>query len=412
MPGGGGGAIALPGPLAQSQPTTATPVHASNRDSTVRRCINTRTKDTDSPSQQFMSLPIAIDYRPALLSRAGIGRATRELSRALAARDDVALHLFGHCLARAQVPVEVPPGARLHRAPLPARTLPALRRMGVGAERLAGRTPLFHWTDYVQPPVRDAATVLTVHDLAFVRDQRWHGADAATLRERTERAVGEATALVAPTKVTADDVRAFAPAATAPRVIPWGCDHVPDAALPRVRDGDYALCVGTVEPRKNHLALLAAWRALPAERPHLVVVGAVGWECDEAVDALRRAQTDGWLTWLPRAPDGALWSLLQHARLLVYPALWEGFGFPPLEAMALGVPVLTHDVAPLREVCGDAARFVDTADPQAFCAALEQALGDEEERAVCVRTGRTRAADFTWRACADAHVALYREVLS
>ena len=359
-----------------------------------------------------MSLPIAIDYRPALLSRAGIGRATRELARALAAREDVTLHLFGHCLARARVRCELPPGARLHRTPLPARALPALRRLGVGAERLAGGAPLFHWTDYVQPPVAQAATLLTVHDLAFVRDQRWHGDAAATLRRRTERAVHAATALVTPTEATAADVRAFAQGAPAPRVIPWGCDHVPTRTLPRVRDGDYALCVGTIEPRKNHLSLLRAWRALPAHRPHLVVVGAIGWECDATVADLRRAQQEGWLTWIEAAEDDALWSLLQHARLLVYPALWEGFGFPPLEAMALGVPVLAHDVAPLREVCGDAARYVDTTDPEAFPAALEAALADEDAREAGVRAGRARAERFTWRACADAHVELYREVLS
>ena len=80
--------------------------------------------------------------------------------------------------------------------------------------------------------------------------------------------------------------------------------------------------------------------------------------------------------------------------------------------MALGVTVLAHDVAPLREVCGDAARYVDTTDPEAFSAALEAVLGDEDARAAGIRAGRARAERFTWRACADAHVELYREVLS
>ena len=174
-----------------------------------------------------MPLPIAIDYRPALLSRAGIGRATRELARALAAIEDVELHLFGHSLARARVAVDVPATARLHRAPIAGRALPTLQRLGLGAERLAGNARVFHWTDYVQPPVGRAATVLTVHDLAFVRDARWHGADAAVLQERTRRAIAASTALACPTRTTAEDVRTFAPAAPEPRVIPWGADHVP-----------------------------------------------------------------------------------------------------------------------------------------------------------------------------------------
>ena len=111
-----------------------------------------------------MPLPIAIDYRPALLSRAGIGRATRELSRALSDCNDLQVHLFGHSVAPAKVPVRLPDAARLHRLPIPGRSLPLLRRLGLGADRLAGSAKVFHWTDYVQPPVCDARTILTVHD--------------------------------------------------------------------------------------------------------------------------------------------------------------------------------------------------------------------------------------------------------
>ena len=111
--------------------------------------INPGTDHTASPSNLRMSLPIAIDYRPALLSRAGIGRATRELARSLAALEGVQLHLFGHSLARARVASPPPQRARLHRAPIPGRALPLLRRLGVGADALAGRAPVFHWTDYV-----------------------------------------------------------------------------------------------------------------------------------------------------------------------------------------------------------------------------------------------------------------------
>ena len=357
-----------------------------------------------------MPLPIAIDYRPALLSRAGIGRATRELARALAAIDDVRLHLFAHSFARARVATDAPPRARLHRLPIPGRALPLLRRLGLGADRLAGRADVFHWTDYVQPPVSNARTVLTVHDLAFVRDPSWHGAQAAELRERTRLAIHEATALVVPSRTTADDLRCFAPDAPDPRVIAWGADHVPQRRLPRPLDDDYALCVGTIEPRKNHLALLAAWRRLPSPRPRLVVVGAIGWECDEIVRELERAQRDGLVQWRTDARDDELWALLQHARLLVYPALWEGFGFPPLEAMALGVPVVAHDTPVLREVCGEAACAADASDADALAAVIERSLRDDELRARSTADGRDRAARFSWRACATAHADLYREV--
>ncbi|MFO1077696.1 MAG: glycosyltransferase family 1 protein [Planctomycetota bacterium] len=350
---------------------------------------------------------IALDYRPALLSRAGIGRVTRELARALAARDDVEVHLFAHSLAPARVPCAVPAGARLHRLPIPGRTLPVLARLGLFAERLAGGAALFHWTDYVHPPVGGAKVVLTVHDLAFVRDASWHGPAAATLGDRTRAAIARADAVVVPSQATAADVRAFAPDVRALQVIPFGADHVPAGPRPPHPLGGrpYALCLGTLEPRKNHAALLRAWRLLPADRPLLVVVGGIGWQCDDVVAALRAAVADGVAVWHADCADAAMWTWLRNAELLVYPSLWEGFGLPPLEALAAGVRVVVNDTPVLRETLGDAAAFVDATDPEALAAGVRTAL------AAPARAG-ARPRLPTWRQCAADHAALYREMLA
>lgn len=359
-----------------------------------------------------MPLPIALDYRPALLSPAGIGRATRELARALAARGDLTVHLFGHSLAAARGPVAVPAGARLHRWPIPGRSLPFLARCGLPAERLAGGARVFHWTDYVQPPVGSAAAVLTVHDLAFVRNPAWHGAAAATLRERTRRAITRAAAVVVPSAATARDLAAFAPDARAVQVIPFGCDHVPTGPLPPHPLGGepFALCLGTIEPRKNHRALLAAWRRLPAPRPRLVVLGAIGWECEDIVRDLQTAVAEGFVRWETGAGDARAFALLAHAELLAYPSLWEGFGFPPLEAMRLGIPVVAHDAAPLQELGAGALHLVDANDPAALAAGLDRVLHDRDLRAALRTAGHARAERFSWAASAAAHAALYWQV--
>jgi glycosyltransferase involved in cell wall biosynthesis len=356
-------------------------------------------------------LPIALDYRPALLSFAGIGRATRELAAALAARDDVTVHLFGHSFAAARRPVHVPARAHLHRWPIPGRSLPLLARLGLGADRLAGSARVFHWTDFVQPPVTQARTVLTVHDLAFERDAAWHGPNAGELRQRTRTAIARADALIVPSQATADDVRTFVPDAPPPRVVPFGADHVARTTGAHPFAGRrYALCLGTIEPRKDHLTLLAAWRRLPPPRPLLVVVGTIGWQCDDIVAALRAAEAEGSVRWLRAAGDAQTFALLQHADLLVYPSLWEGFGFPPLEAMQLGVPVVAADIVAMRELGDGAIELVAPHDAEALAAGMARLLGDEALANARRAAGRARAATYRWSDCAAAHAAIYREV--
>jgi glycosyltransferase involved in cell wall biosynthesis len=353
---------------------------------------------------------LALDYRPALLSQAGIGRAVRELARALARRDDVELHLFAHSLAAARVPCEVPAGVRLHRGPIPGRSLPWLARVGLGADRLAGRCEVFHWTDYVQPPVIQAKTVWTVHDLAFLRDPSWHGNDAAPLAARTRAMATGATAIVAPSKATAADVARLLPGTTPPIVIPFGSDHVPSFSAPTSTGFDYVLCIGTIEPRKNHRALLAAMRRLRPPRPRLLVIGKPGWECQDIVADLRAAQRDGIAQWRTGVGDAEMFALLRGAKLLVYPSLWEGFGFPPLEAMALGTPVVLHDCEPMRELTDGNALLCDATVPEALAAAIERGLCDAELRDRLTHDGLARAGSFRWADCAAAHARLYREI--
>lgn len=357
---------------------------------------------------------VAIDYRPAVLGSSGIGRSVRELARALAAGGEIDLHLFAHSLAAAGRVVTVPAGARLHRLPVPGRSLGALCALGIDAARLAGNAQVFHWTDYVHPPVgKQARVVLTVHDLAFAREPAWFGCEqAAVLLERTRAAARRAAAVVAPTTATARDVERW----LEPRrieVIPFGADHevAPhDAGARHADEPPHAICIGTIEPRKNHARLLQAWRLLPEPRPRLVVVGRRGWECAETVAALQAASREGWLTWHEHADDAVVARLLERAALCVYPSLWEGFGFPPLEAMRAGVPVVCGDCEPLRENCADAALGCDARDPAAVAVAVQRVLTDAALRERMVQRGREMVQRFRWVECARRHAELYREV--
>jgi alpha-1,3-rhamnosyl/mannosyltransferase len=336
----------------------------------------------------------------------------RELARALAARGDVELHLYGHSLARSRRSDPLPAGARLHRLPIPGRSLPLLARCGLGADRLGGRVAVFHWTDYVHPPLSRSAAVLTLHDVAFAQDAAFHGnAQSRALRERSARAAARAAVIVTPTQASA---RAASEHLAIPSrklaVIPHGIDHLPARPLPRPRPEPYAVMIGTIEPRKNHVRALAAWRALGRDRPRLVVLGKRGWQCDAAVRAIEAARGDG-VEWQRDADDARLFAHLAHAQALLYPSLLEGFGFPPLEALALGVPVVAGDTPALREVLGEAAVFCDPRSIDSIRDACDRALRDTALRARVIAAGAGVCAALTWRECARAWRAVYERAV-
>ncbi|MEM7202761.1 MAG: glycosyltransferase family 1 protein [Planctomycetota bacterium] len=357
-------------------------------------------------------LRVCLDYRPAILTSAGIGRATRELARAIAARNDVQLHLFAHSLSPAARPDRPPPGARLHRLPIPGRTLPWLARLGLPAPRLAGGPHAFHWTDYVHPPTGRTPAVLTLHDLAFAADPSFHGAESGALLQRTQAAARGAAVIVTPTQATAAAAQTHLDVPPEKlRVIAFGADHVPGTPGDSPRPGrPYALMLGTIEPRKNHLAVLRAWPKIPDPKPDLVVVGRRGWECDAIVGRLREAEARGEAIWHDAVDDAAAFNWLANAALLIYPSLLEGFGFPPLEALAMGTPVVASDIPALREVLGGAACYCDPQDQLSIIGAIDRSLRHRGLRTELRERGLARAAELTWERSAAAHVEVYRAV--
>lgn len=355
------------------------------------------------------AIRVGLDYRPALLLRSGIPRAVRELARALARRSDVDTRLFGHCLASPRETF-VPDGARLHRTRIPGRSLGMLAALGLDAARLCGNVDVFHWTDYVFPPVRRRPVVMTLHDCAFARSPDFHGPSTRDLLARTKRALAQAQRIVCPTRATGDDaVTLLGAAEDRVRVVPFGVDHgVPPGPRPPLGGEPYVLMLGTVEPRKNHLRALDAWRRLGVDRPQLVVIGRPGWECAEIARALDDAADEG-VVWRRQASEGELATWLAHATALFYPSLLEGFGFPPLEALRSGVPVCSGNDPALREVLGDAARFCDARDEASMADALAATLSDGNDPSL--RAARqAHAARYRWADAAAGYAQVYEEV--
>ncbi|HLI25998.1 MAG TPA: glycosyltransferase family 1 protein [Chloroflexota bacterium] len=285
-------------------------------------------------------------------------------------------------------------------------------------ELASERLDLLHGPDFLVPRRRRCPAVITIHDLAFVRypailtpDSRRHYAQVARVAPTVERVICDSAH-------TAADVEALL---GVPRerlrvvhLAPTVAARPDTATLAAVRaryalPPRYFLYLGTLEPRKNLPTLLRALARLPAPVP-LLLAGPRGW-LDEPVLAAA-ARLGERVRWLGPVPAADLPALYAGATAFVFPSLYEGFGLPPLEAMALGTPVVAARTSSLPEVLGDAALFVPPLDETAWTEALQQILDDAPLRAALRARGQAQAARYSWERTARATLAVYREALA
>jgi glycosyltransferase involved in cell wall biosynthesis len=194
-----------------------------------------------------------------------------------------------------------------------------------------------------------------------------------------------------------------------------------DKELQRVRHiygihGDYILCVGSIQPRKNLARLVRAYSALKArtsdpEFPRLVLAGKRAWLYDETVRAIEEANLGEYVILTGYVPESDLPALYSGSLCFVYPSYFEGFGLPPLEAMKCGAPVIVGNSTSLPEVVGDAAVTVDPYDVEAIGAAIERIMKDSSFRNELRFKGLERAKMFDWRETAKRTLAVYEEVV-
>jgi glycosyltransferase involved in cell wall biosynthesis len=173
----------------------------------------------------------------------------------------------------------------------------------------------------------------------------------------------------------------------------------------------FLLFVGTLEPRKNLVRLVQAWdKAYDSGLPHLVIAGRRGWKVDPILAAMRQVRHPYALHLAGFVADDDLPALLSAAQVFVWPSLMEGFGLPPLEAMACGTPVLSSNTSSIPEVTADAALLVDPADENRLAEAMVALAHDDRLRVSLSEAGRRQAALFSWERTARLTAAAYREL--
>jgi len=364
-------------------------------------------------TRSLTALQVALDGTPLLGVRTGIGRYVEHLARELAGMDGLQIRVAAFSVRGRSALRALPPAVRAVHRPAPARLLQRawLRTDHPAAEWLTGRVDVVHGTNFVLPPPRRAAGVVTVHDLAFLHYPQWVDAASRRYRELVPRAIRDAAAVLTPTQAVAGELaEAYRAAEGKLRVTPLGVDPTWFEATPARPAGipaEYVLAVGTREPRKGLSVLLDAYRALLADLPDvppLVLAGPPGWGPQLDTAGLRdRVILPGYVA------TATLRGLVAGAAVLVFPSRYEGFGLPPLEALAAGTPVVASDLPVLREVLADHARFAAPGDARALTAALRDTL-ERPPSAECRDAGRSHARRFTWQRCAALTNDVYREV--
>jgi glycosyltransferase involved in cell wall biosynthesis len=381
----------------------------------IRRALRRATR-AESP------LRIGVDIRPFYEPLTGIGWYLYHLLHEIAKRDDVELFLFGDARVTDLGPTL--------RAPVPANAHVCwfdLRGRGKisRAQRAATAAAYVLWmalvdcdvmfgANYFLPRLLGAIArrrVITIHDLTYKRypdllqKETLHNLGTHMMRE-----IALADAVICVSESTRDDLLRYYQVDPRKAVAIHSGVSVPSpgsrvAGLP----ARYLLFVSTVEPRKNLGVLLDAFESLKRRGAYdgsLVVVGKVGWKSEDLVPRLSARDVHH----LDYLPPEELASVYSNAEVFVFPSIYEGFGFPLLEAMAYGVPSIAARSSSLPEIGGDAALYFDPADSRELEAAIERATKDQALRAELVARGKKRAAGFRWSDAAQRTLAVLRKV--
>jgi glycosyltransferase involved in cell wall biosynthesis len=317
------------------------------------------------------------------------------------------------------------PGTELRYSRLPTHQ-PAVRilweqTVQARAMHRAG-VDLIHDPAFVGPMLNRSPFVVTVHDLSFLLYPRnFRAFNRLYLRSLTRLSVRKARRVLAVSESTKQDlVRCYGISPSKIDTVhngvdasfhPLPADQVAAFRAERGLPNEFILFVGTLEPRKNVLTLIEAYAQLSRNRPPLMLVGGRGWLYDKVFARIESLDLSNEVHFVGYVPAEELPSWYSAATLFVYPSLYEGFGLPPLEAMACGTPVITSTASSLPEVVGQAGLLVEPTNTEALTVTMARALTDTDLRESMQAAGLLQAKNFSWQRAAAGTVVSYRQAM-
>lgn len=360
-------------------------------------------------------MKIAIDITRAIIESAGIGRYTYELAHTL--------------IQNAQECDFLIYSIHFNNSPEKTEKFESFRKKNVELKRLRipGKCKEFLWgipLNLLGGFLKDADVlfapsffelqrglkipqVVTIHDMAtFIFPEQRGRKMSRYLSKRAAIVCKKAKTVLSVSDSTKKDIVKYLkiPEQKIHRTYP-GLNQLsePSNLLPfGLQQKQYILCVGTVEPRKNLAGLFKAYLLLSQEiqnKYKLVVCGGKGWNDSEIYESAKPLVDDGKLIFTGFVSDRDLAKLYEDALLFVYPSLYEGFGFPIIEAMSFGLPVITSNISSMPEAAGDAGILVDPTSPKSISAAISRVLNDESLRKKLSRQSLKQSQKFSWRTC-------------
>ena len=365
---------------------------------------------------------VGIDARLVYYSQAGISQYIRRLTEALARvvqGDHEFILLQSRKDRRKLVEHE-----RFRRVSLWTPSHHRLEQWTLPVEIRGLRLDVLHSPDFIPPSRRNCKSVITVHDLAFLLYPHFLTKESARYYGQIDQAVRRTNHIIAVSEATRRDIidRLGVPENK--------ITVIHEAANPIFRPMDRAealrctqeryplpnrfiLFVSTIEPRKNVQTLLRAFRQFLddyKQEVKLVFAGSRGWLFEDVFALVQQLHLEDRCIFLGRVSSEDLLCLYNSAQVLVQPSYYEGFGLPPLEAMACGTPVIVSNVSSLPEVVGDAGFLVDPNSVDELAVALWRVLTDEPLRKQCIERGFKRAQSFSWDKAARQTLEVYRHV--
>ena len=373
---------------------------------------------------------IGLEITAAVQQSGGIGRYVREMLSALSDIDQSNQYrLFYASKNRSNHTVlDLPENFRVRQLPMNDIWLARIWqriRLPLPVELITGSLDIYHSPDFTLPPtLSDIPTLLTVHDLSFLRTPE---SAAPGLRGYLEvavkRSVKLATHVLADSQSTKDDlIELYATPEDKITVLYAGVSSafhpVTDSnQLMKVRkhyklgEKPFVLSVGTLQPRKNHVTLIKAFeQALSDSEYNLVLAGGQGWSYEEVHELVRSRGLQHRVLFPGFVADEDLSALYSSADVMAFPSLYEGFGLPVLEAMACGVPVLASNTSCLPEVAGGAAVFVNPKNVEAMSDALLKLVSNVDLRKTLREKGFERVEQFRWQSSAVKLLGVYRDL--